>query len=314
MASLREIKERIGSVKSTLKITSAMKLVASAKLRKAQQMVEGMTPYQRTIAEILAAATADETSQAGRAAEIIFSDGAEKTNSSRRSSRLAQSRVAVVTIASNSSLCGAFNANVIRKTKEVLAELGPDVDVYAIGRKIAEPMRKAGYPNIDDYSKLVAHPSYADACELSQTLIDAYNMGLYSKVILVYNHFVSTSKQEVVVETYLPFGLQNEAFLSTEGEKSESGSQNGPVLLTDYILEPSGEAIVETLLPQVMRLKIYNMILDSVASEHAARTVAMQAATDNGEDLLQDLSLEYNKGRQSKITSEILDLVGGSQQ
>jgi len=297
MATLREIKGRIASVKSTLKITSAMKLVASAKLRKAQQAVEGLTPYQRTIAEILAAAGGSVDSsedKTGRSAGTSFGEGITS----------GQSRTAIVTVSSNSSLCGAFNNNIIKKTKEVIAQEGPEVDVFAIGRRVADSMRKAGYPS-DDYSDLVAHTSYKDASELSQTLIDAYNMGVYSKVILIYNHFVTTSKQEVMVETYLPFGLEDQGSLL--GGVSAANED-------EYILEPSGEEIIQTLLPQVMRLKIYNMLLDSVAAEHAARTVAMQAATDNGEELLQDLSLEYNKGRQAKITSELLDIAGGSQQ
>lgn len=285
MASLREIKDHIGSVRSTLKITSAMKLVASAKLRKAQQAVEGIRPYSEALSEILTAA-------AGSAA-AGFSSGSPVH---------AQGKVAIVGVSSNSSLCGAFNVNVIRKVQELAAEYnkqGNEVVVYSVGRKMAESMRKAGFPSAD-YSELVGRCSFDKASAFAQTLLDAYSNGLYDSVILVYNHFVSTSSQKVWVEEYLG------------GEDIV----REPVAPTDdeYIFEPSRGEVLSTLKPLVMRLRIYTVLLDSIAAEHAARTVAMRAASDNAEDLLGSLTLEYNKGRQQKITAEILDLVGGAQQ
>lgn len=283
MAALREIKDRISSVRSTLKITSAMKLVASAKLRKAQQAVEAMVPYQKELSRVLEEVRA----AAGKSGEAV---PAPETG-----------KVAVVCVSSNSSLCGAFNGNVIRKALSVLGEYGGDADVYAVGKKMAERLRKEGYGPIGDYNYLVASPGYAEASEFAQKLIDSYDSGVYSKVVLVYTHFVSASRQVVKVETYLPFVLDDTA--GSEAVDFES----------KYIMEPSARQIAEAIMPQVMRLKVYTVLLDSLASEHAARTVAMQAATDNGKELLDELTLEYNKGRQGKITSEILDLAGGQQ-
>ncbi len=283
MAALREIKDRISSVRSTLKITSAMKLVASAKLRKAQQAVEAMVPYQKELSRVLEEVRA----AAGKSGEAV---PAPETG-----------KVAVVCVSSNSSLCGAFNGNVIRKALSVLGEYGGDADVYAVGKKMAERLRKEGYGPVGDYNYLVASPGYAEASEFAQKLIDSYDSGVYSKVVLVYTHFVSASRQVVKVETYLPFVLDDTA--GSEAVDFES----------KYIMEPSARQIAEAIMPQVMRLKVYTVLLDSLASEHAARTVAMQAATDNGKELLDELTLEYNKGRQGKITSEILDLAGGQQ-
>ncbi|MBQ1619196.1 MAG: ATP synthase F1 subunit gamma [Bacteroidales bacterium] len=283
MAALREIKDRISSVRSTLKITSAMKLVASAKLRKAQQAVEAMVPYQKELSRVLEEVRA----VAGKSGEAV---PAPETG-----------KVAVVCVSSNSSLCGAFNGNVIRKALSVLGEYGGDADVYAVGKKMAERLRKEGYGPVGDYNYLVASPGYAEASEFAQKLIDSYDSGVYSKVVLVYTHFVSASRQVVKVETYLPFVLDDTA--GSEAVDFES----------KYIMEPSARQIAEAIMPQVMRLKVYTVLLDSLASEHAARTVAMQAATDNGKELLDELTLEYNKGRQGKITSEILDLAGGQQ-
>lgn len=283
MAALREIKDRISSVRSTLKITSAMKLVASAKLRKAQQAVEAMVPYQKELSRVLEEVRA----AAGKSGEVV---PAPETG-----------KVAVVCVSSNSSLCGAFNGNVIRKALSVLGEYGGDADVYAVGKKMAERLRKEGYVPVGDYNYLVASPGYAEASQFAQKLIDSYDSGVYSKVVLVYTHFVSASRQVVKVETYLPFVLDDTA--GSEAVDFES----------KYIMEPSARQIAEAIMPQVMRLKVYTVLLDSLASEHAARTVAMQAATDNGKELLDELTLEYNKGRQGKITSEILDLAGGQQ-
>ena len=383
MSSLREIKDRIGSVRSTLKITNAMKLVSSAKLRKAQQAIEALRPYEATLSTILAAATTIGE-DSGRAAlgnslegrrqnrakmlhPPVFSEGGASKSAENAS---ATGRVAVVAVASNSSLCGSFNGNVLRRTLEVLhsasgsaitageatapdpvrgsaahpsqpggwappsngAEGGtplggsasPAVDVYPIGRRIADPLRKAGYPAASlpenspaiDLNELAAHPSYEAAAQLAQSLADAYAAGVYSKVILIYNHFVTSSRQEVVCETYLPFDVspsKKAENVSDPGSKEGVAYENGENRRR-YILEPSAADITKTLLPQVMRLKIYAMLLDSAAAEHAARMIAMQTATDNAQDILDELTLEYNKGRQQQITAEILDIVGGSQQ
>ena len=309
MPSLKEIKGRIGSVQSTLKITSAMKLVASAKLRKAQQTIEGMRPYERKLQGMLDHLVASGAKVSGEYTRTpVTGEGAPKQ------------RVALVAFASNSSLCGAFNANAVRLTLETLRSYGDaDVTVYSVGRKMADSMRKAGHPSPADYQKLADKPSYAPAAELAEKLMEDFLAGRLDRIDLVYNHFVSSGKQVPVRETLLPMGgIPGQA--RNDDESAPSVSPGAPSVIPgstrdlDYILEPSASALLADLLPKSLRLKFYTALLDSNASEHAARTVAMQTATDNGEDLLQELTLQYNKSRQQKITSEILDLAGGSQQ
>ena len=312
MPSLKEIKGRIGSVKSTLKITSAMKLVASAKLRKAQQTIEGMRPYERKLQEILSRVM----EQCGPAASLsgVYARKEVQTDAEEMDAAPKQ-KIALVAFASNSSLCGAFNANVVRLALETVRSYGDaDVTVYSVGRKMAESMKKIGKPSPEDFQKLADKPAYAPAAELAESLMEAFREGRLDRVDLVYNHFVSSGKQVPVRETLLPMGEipsptapvrnDNESVIPSEAKESD----------VDYILEPSAAELLEDLLPKSLRLKFYTALLDSNASEHAARTVAMQTATDNGEDLLQELTLQYNKGRQQKITSEILDLAGGSQE
>lgn len=306
MASLREIKDRIGSVRSTLKITSAMKLVASAKLRKAQRAIEALRPYERTLAEIYTAIG----SAGPAAAPSPLSSSASLTldpvrvNGSEGALPFPADRVtptAVVAIASNSSLCGGFNANVVRKALETIRGCEGAVEVYPLGRKMAEALRRAGYTADRDYNDLVGHPSYEQSAALARSLAERFERGELARVVLVYTSFVSASRQEPVAETYLPFSA---SYAGLTGESPEE----------EYLLEPDAAALTAQLLPQVMLLKFHAAILDSAAAEQAARTLAMQTATDNAEDLLGELTLEYNKGRQQKITAEILDLLGGSQQ
>lgn len=275
MPTLKEIKGRIASVKSTLKITSAMKLVSSAKLRKAQGAIDAMRPYQQQLQRILS------TAQGGKAPEgwLEAAEGAPRV---------------LVAIGSNASLCGGFNANVIAKVRAVRR---PGDIVYSLGRKMADAMRKDGFVSPEDFSALMDHPAYAPAAALAERLLEDFRQGRIASVQLVYNHFVSTARQEPVVEAFLPL-----AGVETDG---------GEALPEDVIVEPSAKELLEVLIPKTLKLKLYAAVLDSAAAEHAARTVAMQAATDNGNQLLDELTLQYNKGRQQKITNEILDLAGG---
>ncbi len=302
MASLRETRDRINSVRSTLKITSAMKLVASAKLRKAQRAIESLRPYERTLAEILGAV------------RMAAPPSTTPTHASPE-------RIAIVAIASNSSLCGGFNANVVKKAVETVRDCEGEVELFPIGRKMADGLRRAGYGWQGDWNELIAHPSYEQSAALARSLSERFLAGGISRVVLVYTRFKSAASQEPVAETWLPFG---EILRSAQDDKKwaqddKKGNTNdhGVILSeveeSDYILEPDAEALVAQLLPQVMLLKFHAAILDSAAAEQAARTIAMQTATDNAEDLLGELTLEYNKGRQQKITAEILDLLGGDQ-
>ena len=339
MASLEEIKGRIASVGSTLKITSAMKMVASAKLHKAQSAIGNMVPYQKRLLGMLedllsaealhpaedlhsAEALPDDSavSRAGQADpsadwsdghSAVRFDGASADWSVYLNGRQHPRSVALVCFSSNSSLCGGFNANAIREALKVVNEYkaaGVEVTVYSVGRKMAEAMRKAGYPSPADYTSLSASPSYDAAAALGRELESAFLSGRFDKVEFVYNHFKSTASQPTVRETYLPFSL------GPGDSGSADTASDGSYTVADgrgFIVEPSRPALIAQLLPKALMLKVYTVLLDTVTAEHAARTVAMQMATDNGNELLQDLTLEYNKGRQQKITSEILDLEGG---
>lgn len=358
MPSLKEIKGRINSISSTLAITSAMKMVASAKLQKAQMAIQNMLPYERRLYSMLvdlmgamnisAAASEDGSVRGSGLAERGFDQSGDRLSLSNRHdlagmdgaySLMAQRevrKVAIVAFASNSSLCGAFNSNAIREATAVINEyrasgLGDaDITVYSVGRKMAEAMKKLGFPSPADFTKMSDSPSYDAASALAQELFDGFVSGRFDKVELVYNHYKSTSSQPTTRQTYLPLSLADATADIQVGKITDSAPESdtnrgaepvgapvvrqGSPTTEDLIVEPSKEELIATLLPKVVRLRVFTTLLDSTAAEHAARTVAMQLATDNGNDLLQELTLEYNKGRQQKITSEILDLVGGSMQ
>ena len=334
MVSLREIKGRIASVGSTLKITSAMKLVASAKLRKAQQAIGNMLPYEnhlhRILLDLMSTGLSLTDRQPGHdrvhphsaAAEYGLSPAAESAASSALLVTRPVGKVAIVAFSSNSSLCGAFNANAIRETLSVINEYRAaglqdgDITVYSVGRKMQEAMKKAGFVSPADFTRMAEHPGYDAASTLAQELLDGFVDGRFDKVELVYNHFKSTSSQVVTRKTYLPLDLSEGPQTLNAGKRPEVFEEEmpSPKNPEDLIVEPSPEELIGILLPKVVRLRIFTTLLDSNAAEHAARTVAMQTATDNGNDLLQELTLEYNKSRQQKITSEILDIVGGSLQ
>lgn len=310
MSSLKEIKTRIGSVKNTLKITSAMKMVASAKLHKAQTAIGNKLPYEQKLHRILAGLLQSDDLRDALRKELGFGEKGGRSpvvlqdiSVDELPSKEIVSRIALVVFSSNSSLCGAFNANIIRRFNDVAGQLASrgythdDIDVYAVGRKVAEAASKAGFELAGDYSDMADKPSYERASDLASRLIDSFTEGEVEQVIFLYNHFASTASQPSVQENYLPLALH------------DYGSASEPV---DYILEPDPMALVKELLPKVLLLKMYTVVLDANAAEHAARTVAMQVATDNAQDLIAELTLAYNKGRQQEITAEILDLVGGT--
>ena len=288
MASLKEVKGRIATVNNTRKITSAMKMVASAKLHKAQGAITNMLPYERRLYGLL-------TNLLGGGEVLVWNTPREVK------------RVALVVFSSNSSLCGGFNANVIKHATQWLSEyqaLGKDnILLYPVGKKVADALSKMGYAVQGNFQHLADKPSFAEAAELAQGLMNLFTQGKVDRIELLYNHFKSTASQILTREVYLPF-------LLSSPEQNE-GSRVHPQE-TDYILEPSREELLETLLPKVLRMKLYTVLLDSNASEHAARTMAMQIATDNADDLLQELTLMYNKTRQQAITNELLDIVGGA--
>ena len=301
MPTLKEIKGRISSVKGTLKITAAMKLVSSAKLRKAQKATEAMRPYEAQLQRMLTVVSGRE-GDVFSGASAFFSATENTSLSAATENSSASLPTAIVAVASNSSLCGGFNANVIAKVRSV--RQAGDV-VYSVGRKMADAMRKDGFPSPEDFTALADHPSYSPASALVDRLRQDLDEGRIGRVVLVYTHFVSTAKQVPTVEELLS-AYGKDAF-SVAKKKADAPEK-------DIIIEPGKKELLDILEPKVVKLKLYAALLDSAAAEHAARTVAMQTATDNGENLLQELTLQYNKGRQQKITAEILDLAGGQSQ
>ena len=285
-------------------------MVAAAKLRKAQNAIGGKLPYEQALRGILAGMLQDDDLKNAIHDELGL--GSDERNSllslqdvsaDHLPEKTESERIALVLFSSNSSLCGAFNSNVIREFNILCSQLkdkgyaADDIDVYVIGRKIAEAVRKSGLLITEDLSDVADKFSYDQAADLAMMLVDSFVSGHVGQVILLYSHFASASSQPVVRENYLPLALHD----------LDTGSQ--PV---DYILEPDPLELVRELLPMVLKLKLYTVVLDANAAEHAARTIAMQIASDNATSLISDLTLAYNKGRQQEITAEILDLVGGT--
>ena len=299
MPTLKEIKGRINSVKSTLKITSAMKLVSSAKLHKAQNAIGAMRPYEKALQDMLAQVQGSSTQRADFVLERPFREGSGTTDP-----KSVLGKRIIVAMASNSSLCGGFNANIIA---QVRSERRPGDVVYSIGRKMAEAMQKDGFPSPRNFTQLSEHPAYAPAAQLVEELAKDVEEGRYGEVLLVYTHFVSTARQVPVVELLMRKEEEDSFSEASAPSFAEEGESSSP----DIIIEPGRKELLKELLPKTLKLKLYAALLDSAAAEHAARTVAMQTATDNAENLLQELTLQYNKGRQQKITNEILDLAGG---
>ena len=298
MASLKEVKNRISSVSSTRKITSAMKMVASSKLHHAQTVIENMLPYEIQLNGIM----------------NRFMQGIEGDIISPYTLRRKQKRVAVIAYTSNTSLCGGFNSNVIKHLRLTLDRLrhdglsNSDIEVFPIGKKIAEATVKMGFTIEGDNAVLLDKPSYDEAARIAHHFMERFAKGELDRVILLYNHFKSTSHQVLTEEDFLP------ASLDSESKKMNDEVSDADAVRSDYIIEPSAKAILEELIPKALYLKIYTVLLDSLASEHAARVIAMQTATDNADALLQDLTLMYNKTRQQAITTELLDIVAGGMQ
>ena len=320
MPSLKEIKGRIASVNSTRKITSAMKMVASSKLHHAQVAIQNMLPYETMLEHILKSFLAAEAGS-----QTVYDD------------ERPVKRVALVVFSSNSSLCGGFNANVIKlmqqAVKALAKEIGAEnIDIYPIGRKVYEKAQKLGYNVKGDYSATVDRPNVHDCIELAMHLGDRFVKGEVDKVELIYHHFKSAGSQILTTKTFLPIDIETELerdherdltsnlvtkkaqdYLKKRGERVDKRENEEVKPLNDnFIVEPDMDTVLSQLIPKLAHLMLYTALLDSVASEHAARMVAMQTATDNADELLRQLNLQYNKSRQQAITSELLDIVGGS--
>lgn len=222
-------------------------------------------------------------------------------------------RVAIVVFSSNTSLCGAFNANVIKMLMQTLGEyrtLGQDnILIFPVGKKVDEAVKRMGFHPQETSPTLSDKPSYQEAAALAHRLMEMYVAGEVDRVELIYHHFKSVGVQILLRETYLPIDLTR---AMEEDEQDQQQKEEAREVVNDYIVEPSPEELIAQLIPTVLSQKLFTAAMDSNASEHAARTLAMQVATDNANELIQDLTKQYNKSRQQAITNELLDIVGGS--
>jgi ATP synthase F1, gamma subunit len=279
MANLKEIRNRINSISSTMQITSAMKMVSAAKSKKAQEAIHAMKPYANTLGNLLKSLK----SALGTTNPFLPREKEEK-------------RILVVAITSDRGLCGAFNSTVVKHTLSLLEKYeGKEVEILTIGKKGNDILKKTG--KVSRYCEgFFDHMDFQKVATLAQELMDAYTKGTYDRIILVYNSFKNVATQILTEEVFLPLQL------TTEEEQEES----------DFIYEPSAEAIIEGLIPKHLKLQLYKGLRDSLAAEHGARMTAMHKATDNASTLRDELTLTYNKARQTAITNEILEIVSGA--
>ena len=321
MPSLKEIKSRIASVNSTRKITSAMKMVASSKLHHAQTAIENMLPYENMLEHILKTF-------------LVSAPDVELPFDQERPVK----KVALIVFSSNSSLCGRFNANIIKTMLHAIDEYrkqgltNDDIIIYPIGRKVEEKVRKLGLRSAGSFVHLADKPNSAQCRDISVEAGTMFLEGKVDKVELIYHHFKSAGSQVLTRRTFLPIDLHDDVgadndrdlssnlatkksqeYLKNRNKQEEEREQATVKPLNDnFLVEPDLKTVLTELVPKELHLMVYTALLDSNASEHAARMVAMQTATDNADELLRELNLQYNKSRQAAITSELLDIVGGS--
>ena len=321
MPSLKEIKSRIASVNSTRKITSAMKMVASSKLHHAQTAIENMLPYENMLEHILKTF-------------LVSAPDVELPFDQERPVK----KVALIVFSSNSSLCGGFNANIIKTMLHAIEEYrkqgltNDDIIIYPIGRKVEEKVRKLGLRTAGSFVHLDDKPNSAQCRDISVEAGTMFLEGKVDKVELIYHHFKSAGSQVLTRRTFLPIDLHDDVgadndrdlssnlatkksqeYLKNRNKQEEEREQTTVKPLNDnFLVEPDLKTVLTELVPKELHLMVYTALLDSNASEHAARMVAMQTATDNADELLRELNLQYNKSRQAAITSELLDIVGGS--
>ena len=282
MANLKEIRSRISSVGSTMQITSAMKMVSAAKLKRAQDAVTQMRPYANKLTELLVNLSSTLDSSEG-----VYSEKRELK------------KVLLITITSNRGLCGGFNANIIKKAKSLIEGeyKKTETDVISIGKKSTQHFKKNGYNVISSHDLLYSDLTFENTSEIAQIIMDSFTNNEYDKIVLLYNQFKNAATQIVMNEQFLPI---------------ESPEETEPTV-RDYIFEPNQKDIVEELIPKSLKTQLFKAVLDSHASEHGARMTAMHKATDNAGDLRKELTLQYNKARQAAITGEILEIVGGAE-
>ena len=283
MANLKEIRSRITSVGSTMQITSAMKMVSAAKLKRAQDAITQMRPYANKLTELLE----------NLSASLDSSDGGAYAQKRQ------VKKVLLVTITSNRGLCGGFNANIIKQAKNLINEeySNADIKILSIGKKSSEHFDKNGFNIVAKHDSLFGELNFDSVAEVAENIMDSFLEGTYDKVVLVYNQFKNAATQIVMSENFLPVQ-------TVKNESTNSG---------DYIFEPEKKEIVAQLIPKSLKTQLFKAVLDSHASEHGARMTAMHKATDNAGELKKELTLTYNKARQAAITGEILEIVGGAE-
>ena len=288
MPNLKEVKNRISSVKSTQQITRAMKMVAASKLRRAQDRLMQMRPYASKLTQILA----------------NVSSNLSEENTSLYATERDVRNVLLVAFTSDRGLCGAFNSNIFRYSRQFITdeyetyERNQRLYVMPVGQKSYDFYNKRGYQTVNDYHGLFSDPSFENVREAASFIMDAFAEGRFDKVIMIYNQFKNVATQVVTTEQLLP--------IQTNFEEVDTDNS------IDYIYEPSEEFVVQELIPQSLKIQFYRAYLESNASEQGARMTAMDQATDNAGELLKDLKLTYNRTRQAAITKEILEIVAGA--
>lgn len=282
MANLKEIRSRIASVSSTMQITSAMKMVSAAKLKKAQDAITAMRPYANKLTELLQSLSATLDADTG----------------SKFSEQRELKKVLIVAITSNRGLCGAFNSNIIKEVIKLTSQKysNQEVSYLTIGKKANDAFKKTKRV-IANKSSVYDDLTFDNVAEVAELLMDKFVVGEYDRIEIVYNRFKNAATQDLMVEQFLPI-------VPSEGNAN---------LNLDYIFEPSKAEIVEQLIPKSLKTQLYKSVRDSFASEHGARMTAMHKATDNASELKDQLTLTYNKARQAAITGEILEIVGGAE-
>ena len=288
MGNLKEIRTRISSIESTQKITSSMKLVSAAKLRRAQTAIQYLRPYSEKLNEIL----------------HNLSDSATSTEGLPLFEQRAPEKVVLVVITSNKGLCGAFNANIVKQVNSLINEKyapqhqAGNVRLICIGKKGNEQLSKL-YPVIQYNETLLDNPEFSELAAIADYLTSEFLQHNIDKVDIVYNQFLNAATQRVTVEEFLPIAHLDE------------GEAAGPK--KDYIIEPSPQELLEALIPKILKNQLYKTLSDSIASEHGARMISMTKATDNATEILRDLRLKYNNARQSSITNELIEIVSGAE-
>ena len=281
MANLKEIRNRISSVSSTMQITSAMKMVSAAKLKKAQDAITAMRPYADKLTELLQ----------------NFSSNLDADNGSVFTKNREIKNILIVAITSNRGLCGAFNSNILKQANELAKNYAKgDVSVMAIGKKANDSLSKE-FKIVSNESKIFDDLNFTNVAQIAQVLMNKFKDGSVDKIELVYNKFKNAATQIVTTEQFLPIVTSKDQINNNQ----------------DYIFEPSKVEIVKTLIPKSLKTQLFKAIRDSFASEHGARMTAMHKATDNATELRDQLKLTYNKARQAAITNEILEIVGGAE-